>query len=83
VLFKLIKHIILDIKDTASLHIVYILQHPTSHPTTKSTQNTVVKAVKKNFLPLLEGKYGKLTKHSTQQCHQPNEGKSGFEADIV
>jgi len=73
----------LDIKDAACLHIVHNLQHPTSHPTTKSTQTTMVNAPKKNFSPLPAGRDGKSTKRSTQRRHQANEGKSGLEAERV
>jgi len=73
----------LDIKDAACLHIVHNLQYPTSRPTTKSTQTTMVNAPKKNFLPLPTGRYGKSTKQSTQQLHQANEGKSGLEVERV
>jgi len=71
----------LDIKDAACLHIVHILQHPTSRPITKSTQTTMVYAQKLDFSPLAAGKYGKSTQWSTQQHHQANEGKSGLEAE--
>jgi len=73
----------LDIKDAACLHIVHNLQHPTSRPTTKSTQTTMVNAPKKNFSPLPAGRYGKSTKRSTQRRHQANEGNSGFVAERV
>jgi len=73
----------LDIKNAACLNIVHILQHPTSPPTTKSTQSTVVKAVKKSFLQLPAGKYGKSTKQSTQLRHQANEGNSHLEVEPV
>jgi hypothetical protein len=43
----------------------------------------MVNAPKKNFFPLPVGKYGKLTKKSTRQCHQENEGNSGFVAEMV
>ena len=43
----------------------------------------MVNALKTNFSPLPAGKYGKLTKRSTKQCHQPNKGKSGLEAERV
>jgi triphosphoribosyl-dephospho-CoA synthetase len=36
-----------------------------------------------NFSPLPAGRYGKLTKHSTQRCNQTNEGKSGLKAERV
>jgi hypothetical protein len=72
----------LDIKDAACLHIVYILQHPTSRRT-KSTQTTMVNAPKKNFSPLPAGRYSKSTKCSTQRCLQANEGKSGLEAERI
>jgi len=82
-LFKMSKHTNLDMKDEACLHIVHILQHLTSHPTTKSRQTTRVNALKKNFSPLLVGKYSESTKHSTQRRHQANEGKSGLDAGNV
>jgi hypothetical protein len=44
---------------------------------------TIVNALPENFSPLPAGRYGKLTKRSTQQHHQANEGKSGFEAERV
>jgi hypothetical protein len=65
-------HTNLDIKDEACLHYVLILQNPTSRPTTKSTQTTIVNAPNKNFSPLPVGKYGKSTKCSTQRRHQAN-----------
>jgi hypothetical protein len=57
------------------------LQHPTSHPTTKSTQTT--NAAKKNILPLLAVRHGKLTKSSTPSRHQANDGNCGSEAQRV
>jgi len=73
----------LDIKDAACIHIVHILQHPTSRPTTKSMQTTIVNTPKKNLLQLPAGKYRTSTKRSTQWRHQANEGKSGLEAERV
>ena len=73
----------LDIKDAACLHVVHIMQHPISSPTTRSTQETTVNAPKKNLSPLPVGTYGKLKKKSTQRCHQANIGKSGLEAGKV
>jgi hypothetical protein len=81
-LCKMSKRTNLDIKDAACLHIVHILQHPTSRPT-KSTQTTMVNAPKKNFSPLWAGRYGKSTKRSTQRLHQANESKSGLEAERI
>jgi len=43
----------------------------------------MVNAPKKNFSPLLAGRYGKSTTWSTLRCHQANEGKSGSEAERV
>jgi K+/H+ antiporter YhaU regulatory subunit KhtT len=43
----------------------------------------MVNAPKMYFSPLLAGRYSKLTKRSTQQCHQVNDGKSGLEAERV
>ena len=73
----------LDMKDAACLHVVHILQHPTSRPTTRSTQDAMVNPPKKNLSPLLAGKYGKLMKKSTRRRHQANKGKSGLEAERV
>jgi hypothetical protein len=73
----------LDIKDAAYLDIVYKLQHPTSHPTTKSTKITMVNAPKQHFAPHPAGRYGKSTQRSTQRRHQANEGKRGVEAETI
>ena len=73
----------LNIKDAACLHIVHILQHPTSRPTTKSMQTTKVNGPKQHFSPLPAGRYSKLMKRSTQWYHQANEGKSGLETERV
>jgi hypothetical protein len=43
----------------------------------------MVNALKKNLSPLLAGKYGKSTKHSTRRRHQANKVKSGLEAERV
>jgi len=56
----------LDMKYAACLHVVNILQHPTSPPTTRSTQDAMVNALKKNLPPLSAGKYGNSTKPFTQ-----------------
>jgi len=77
------KHSNLDIKDTARLHIVQDLQHATSHPTTKSTQTTMVNALKKKFSLLAAEQYRNSTERSTQRHHQANEGKRGLEAERV
>ena len=77
-LFKSIMRTNLDIKEAAYLYVVHILQHPTSCPSTKSTQNTMVNVPKKNPSPLPAGKYGKSTQRSTQRCHQANQGKTGL-----
>jgi len=71
----------LDIKNAACLHIIHVLQHPTSRPSSKSMQTTMVNAPKTNFSPLQAGKYGKSTQRSTQQCHHANEGKCVLEAE--
>jgi hypothetical protein len=70
-------------KDAACLRIVHVLQHPTSGPTSQSTQHMMVNAMKTNFSRLPAGKFGKSTKRWTRQCHQANEGKSGLEAERV
>jgi len=72
-----------DIKDAAYLHIVHNFQHPTSRPTTKSTKTTMVNASEQIFSPLLAGRYGKSTRHSTQRHHKANEGKSRLEAERI
>jgi hypothetical protein len=77
------KHVNLDIKDTAYLHVVHNLQHPTSRPTTVSTKTTMVNAPKKKFWPLPAGRYDKSTTRSTQRCHQAYKGKSRLEAERV
>jgi len=77
------QHTNLEIKDSACLHMVHNLQHPTSRPTTKSMQTTMVNAPKKNFSPLPVGRYGKSTKRSTQRRHHANDGKSGLEGERV
>jgi hypothetical protein len=41
----------------------------------------MVNPPKKNFSPLLAGRYGTSTKQSTQRRHHANEGKSGLEAE--
>jgi hypothetical protein len=64
-LFELIKPTNLDLNDAAFLHVVYFLQHPTSRPATRSTQDTMVNAPQKNLSSLPAGKYGKSTKLST------------------
>jgi len=77
------KHTNLDIKDAACLHIVHNLQHPTSRPTTKSTQTTLVNAPKQISSPHPLGRYGKSTKRSSQRRHHANECKSGLQAERV
>jgi len=77
-LFELIKRTNLDIKDSACLHVVRKLQHPTSRPTTRSTYKMMIKAPKTNLSPLPARKYGKSTKKSPYLCHQANEENSGL-----
>jgi len=43
----------------------------------------MINALKKNLSPRPSGKWGKLTKCSTQRHHQANEGKSGLAAEWV
>ena len=62
---------------------VHISQHATSRPTTRSTQNTLVNAPKKNFSQHPAGKYGISTHRATPRRHQANEGKSGLEVKQV
>ena len=73
----------LDIKDAACLHIVHILQHPTSRPTTMSMQTAMVNAPKKNFSTIPVCRCSKSTQRSTQPCHQANDGKSFLDAERV
>jgi len=70
-------------KDATCLHVVHILQHPTSRPTTRSTQDPMVNAPKKNLWPLPAGKYYESTKKSTQRHHQAIKSKSGLETETV
>jgi len=57
----LIKPTNLDINSTACLYVVHILQHPTSHPTTRLIQDTMVNAPEMYLSPLLAGKYANST----------------------
>ena len=82
-LFKLLKPTNLDIKNAACLHVVQIFQLPTSRPTTSSTQDTMVNALKNNLSQPPAGKYCKLTKKSIWQHHQASKGKLGLEAERV
>jgi hypothetical protein len=79
----LIKHTNLDIKDSACLHVVHILQHPTSCPTRRSTHNTKVNALRKSFSPLPAGRYGKSSNKSSRGNHQANEKTSGLDVERV
>jgi hypothetical protein len=58
-LFLLINGMNLDIKDSACLYVIHRLQHPTSHLTTRSTNDTMVNVPKKHFSLLPAPKYGK------------------------
>jgi len=82
-LFELIKRTNLDVKDSACLLVVNILQQTTSRPTTSSKHNTMVNTPKKNFSPLPVGKYSKSTQKATLQHHRVNQGKSSFEAEHI
>jgi hypothetical protein len=82
-LFKLSKCTNLHIKDPACCHIVHILQHQTSCPTTKSTSNTIVSDPKHDLLPFAVGKYGISTKPFTLYLHYANGQKEGFVAYAV
>jgi len=73
----------LDIKDSACLHIVHNLQHPSSRPTTKSTQTPLVNVPRNILCPLPAGRYGKSTKQSNLRPYQANEGKSRLELERV
>jgi hypothetical protein len=77
------KHTTLDIKDTACLHIVQNLQLPTSRPTTKSMQSSMVDAPKQHILSPLAGKYIKSTLRSRQQLRNASEGNTSLEAESV
>jgi hypothetical protein len=43
----------------------------------------MVNALKKNFLSLPAGRYGKSTERSTKRSHQSNQGNSGLSAERV
>jgi len=77
------KYTNLDNKNKACLHLVHLLPHQTSCPTTKSTLPTMVNALIQNFSPHLAGKYGKATKQSTQRRHRADESKGGLHAGRV
>jgi len=82
-LFKSIMCTNLGIQYTSCLHLVHILQYPTSRTSTKSTRNTIVKVWKQKLSPLLMSKYNKLTQCSTRRCDQPNVGQCSLEGDTV
>jgi hypothetical protein len=67
----------LDINDAAYLHIVHILQHPTSHLTTRSMQITMINDLKKNFSPLPACQYG------NQKCSPLNNLIKPMEAIVA
>jgi len=60
--------------DAAFHYVVHMLQHSKSHPWTKSTENTIVKAPKYNQLLHPAGKYGKSTNCSTGWHNAVNGG---------
>jgi len=72
-----------DMKDAGCLHVVQILQRPTSPSTKRYNQHIKVNASKKYIRPLAAAIYSKLTKQSTWQYHQANAAKSGFKAEMV
>jgi len=80
--FNLIKPPNIHIKDPACLHVVHILQHPTSRPT-RAPQDTMVNAPQRNLPRLPAGKFGKSRKQFTRWRHQANIAKSGLEAERV
>jgi len=82
-LFKLIKHTNFNLKDAACLLVGHILQHRTSRPSTKWTQNTMVNEPKKHLSPLPAGKHCKSTQDFTRWHHEVNEDKSRLEAESV
>jgi hypothetical protein len=63
-LFKMSKRTNLDIKDAACLHIVHILQHPSSRPT-KSMQTTIVNALEKELFTDSGGQIQQIDKAFT------------------
>jgi hypothetical protein len=81
-LFEMSKRTNLDIKDTAYLHIIHNLPHPTSRPTTKSTKTTMVNAPKKNISPLSAlsyGNFGKSVNPTTSSSESRQERLGGRE----
>jgi len=69
--------------NTAWLHVVHILQHSTSGPTTKPTHDTMGSSPKMNLLPHPAGTWGNSSKLSTRQHHQANECNSILDAEMV
>jgi hypothetical protein len=82
-LFQFIKRTNHDINGVAYLHVVHILQHPTSRPTTKSTETTMVNDLKRNCSPVPSGNYSNSTNRATQRRHQANERKCGLDGEQV
>jgi len=79
--FKLIMCTNLDLKHAACLHMVYILQHPTSHPTRNSTRGRMVNVPTTNLATHPVSQYCKSTKCSTWWRHQSNQRKSGLQSE--
>jgi len=77
----LIKHTDLDIEVAACIYIIHLLPHPPNRQQTKSTQNSMLNAPKKDFSSLPVGKCGKSTKQSIKRRHQAEKGKSSLEGE--
>jgi len=74
-LFKLNKHTMLDMADTACLHVVHILQHPTSRRTSNSAEHTIDAALNINLLPLQVYNYIRWTMWCTRWRHHTTQWK--------
>jgi hypothetical protein len=62
---------------------VHFFEHPTSRPTTMSTQGTMVDPTKKKHSPHSAAKYLTSMNHSAPRHHQLNQGNDSIKAESV
>jgi hypothetical protein len=73
----------LDIKDSACLHVVHSLQHPISHPTTRTTQDKMGNAPKNKHFSTCGGPLQQLNNEvhmstsSSEWRQEPHGGRTG------